>query len=101
MGCSGSKPRHARQSSDDSKFNDESFSFSKLGNLNGASAELLTEGGVRDHERMSAILQLSVSLSLLATERGRTETQLCDAVVAARPTLSTADRISILSLIHI
>ena len=95
MGCSGSKPRHARQSSDDSKFNDESFSFSKLGNLNGASAELLTEGGVRDHERMSAILQLSVSLSLLATERGRTETQLCDAVVAARPTLSTADRISI------
>ena len=80
MGCALCVPQDPLQRNKDA---DNSFSFSKPASLSAAAAELLSEGSQKDQERMSAILQLSLSLSLLATERGRTEGELCEAVVNA------------------
>ena len=78
MGCSPSRLRHSwrrtpKHVSEADELPENSFSLK-----NGLSNELLSEGSLLDQERMAAILQLSVSLSLLATEVGRTETQLCE-----------------------
>ena len=93
MGCTPSRPSRAEA---DGRDRDDSLDASHSLHNHGASpAELLSEGSLLDQERMAAILQLSVSLSLLAMERGRTEAELCEAAVAARRTISAADKISI------
>ena len=88
MGCATSRPPRATAA-------DDHFSFSKPSATSAAAAELLGEGSLADQGRTSAILQLSLSLSVLAAEHGRTETELCDATVAARRVVSVADRMSI------
>ena len=95
MGCTPSRPSRARAEADGLE-RDDSFGASHSAPFSNASpTELLSEGSLADQQRMSAILQLSVSLSLLAMERGRTETELCEAAVAARRSISLADKISI------
>ena len=91
MGCSVSRMNRAERTD----VKDESFSFCKPSTTSAAATEVLREGSVRDQERTSAILQLSLSLSVLAAEHGRTETELCEATVAARQSISLADRVSI------
>ena len=93
MGCSSSRPQQRGKEGEKAK--DDSFSFSGPGRVSAATAELLREGTTRDQERMSAILQLSLSLSLLAAERGRTESELCEAAVAQRQAVTIADHVSI------
>lgn len=54
----------------------------------------VTDGELVDQRRIAAILSLSVALSLMATQPGKTEGDLCRAILAARSDISSADVMS-------
>ena len=60
-------------------------------------AALISSGSPTDQLLLSQILQVSTQLSIMASEHGRTEQDLCDAAVAAREQLfsTAADKMTV------
>lgn len=90
MGCACSSGHLER---DRINSGDDSFSFAHAASTSGAA--IVTEGTEDEKQMLHRILQLSVQLSLMAAEQGRSELDLCKAVVAARGQLTSADRMTV------
>lgn len=93
MGCAPSRPAVGRAEEPAAvtvRYDSESFPW-----LDERQLKLISEGNARDRQRMDAIIQLSLQLSLDAIKDGHTEKHLCEAAVAARKSICAADRMSI------
>ncbi len=86
MGCSLCKPRAA--------YEPASFMMRGAGDGLGGAAALVTDGEASDKVRMAAILQLATALSLMTTDEKVSEANLCDKLIAARASVSSADVLS-------